>query len=150
MSIPWTQRYKPAGSARTHALLAAGLWTIVGAGLLTAGVVWSRADGWFRFAPVLAVAVLVGLLKGQFVLGKTARRVLDRISRRGEGRCLGGFISWRMWLMVLGMMVLGRLLRAGLLPRPLVAFVYESVGIALLIGAISLWRGFVRLGRPGV
>lgn len=149
MAAPWTQRYKPAASARTHALVAACLWTAVGGSLLLVGIAWSRAGGRPRVVLILGLAAVVGLLKGRFVLGKTAQRILDRIARRGEGRCLGGFISWQTWLMVIGMMILGRLLRAGLLPRTLVAFVYEAVGVALLIGAISLWRGYVRLSQSG-
>lgn len=144
----WIDHYKPAASKRTHAMLAASVWTLIGAGLLTAGIAWGRSSDGRWFLLLLAIATGVGLLKAHFALRKTADRMIERISRRGEGRCLGGFLSWRMWLFVLGMMALGRALRTGILPQPIVAFVYQAVGVALLTGAISLWRAWSRLPRP--
>jgi hypothetical protein len=144
----WIDKYKPAGSTRTQALLAAGLWSLVGAGLLIAGIIWGRASDGPWFLLLLATAAGVGLLKAHFALSKTAGRIADRISGRGNGRCLGGFLSWRMWLVVLAMMLLGRVLRTGILPQALIAFIYQAVGVALLVGAISLWRAWSRLPRP--
>ncbi len=143
----WIDRYKPAASTRTHVMLAATLWTLVGAGLLTAGIFWGRSSDGRWFLLLLAIATGVGLLKAHFALCKTADRIIERICRRGGGRCLGGFLSWRMWLFVASMMVLGRVLRTGILPLPLVAFIYQAVGVALLTGAISLWRAYSRLPR---
>jgi hypothetical protein len=53
-----------------------------------------------------------------------------------------------MWLVVAGMMLLGRLLRTGPVPELLVAFIYQTVGVALLIGGISFWRAYFRLPHP--
>lgn len=143
----WMHRYKPAASARTHLLAAAGLWTLVGSALLTVGAIWLTRRGGPVTVLVLAVAVGFGLLKARLVLRKTARRIADRIQARGDGRCLGGFLSWQSWMLVLAMMVMGRLLRSGLLSVWIVGAAYAAIGTALLVASITLWR---RWARPTV
>jgi hypothetical protein len=149
--MTWYHRYKPAASVQTQLAAAAVMWTLVGAGLLTVGILWSRSAGPVRLLVLLALAAGIGLVKARLVLRKSANRIVQRIRSRGDGRCLGGFISWRTWIMVGIMMMLGRALRHGLLPRPAVAFIYEAVGVALLAGAITLWSSLSssRLAHEG-
>ena len=51
-----TFRHKPAAKARTHLLLAALMWTIVGAMLLTVGAHWLLAAPLWLIIPLLALA----------------------------------------------------------------------------------------------
>lgn len=139
--------YKPAAAARVHLLLAAMMWTTVGALLLYFGLRWTfatRTPGVWLFA---VAAVAVGLLKGWFVLDRTAVRMIGRIQARGDGRCIGGFLSWRSWALVALMAGGGRLLRGGLLPRTVVGLLYVAVGIALLTAARRLWLAWHVLDR---
>jgi len=137
----WSQRYKPAASRRTQILSAAILWTLVGIGLGIAGSIWTfgAARGVVRIA-LLALALSVGWAKGRFVLARTARRTLARIEERGDGRCLGGFLSWKGWLLVATMVIGGRLLRGSPLPRTILGPLYLAVGVALLTGSFTFWR----------
>lgn len=131
-------RWKPAARARTQVLLAALLWTGVGIGLATAGLRWLlQGTRW----PVLwvAAAAVAGSVKGRWALAGAARRAAARIARRGDGTCLGGFLSWRTWLLVLGMMGLGALLRRSAVPTGLLGFVYGAAGTALLLGSRVFW-----------
>ncbi len=136
----WLERWKPAAPARAHVLAAAAVWTGVGVGLGTAGLVWTAEaePPWPWLLVPLAVAA--GVAKGRFALDRAARRAAGRIRARGDGRCLGGFLSWRMWLFVLGMMVLGGALRRSSVPRPALGFVYTAVGAALLWGSRIYWK----------
>lgn len=137
--------YTPAASARWHLLLAATMWTVVGALLLFFGIRWTGAAGGApRGGLLVAVAVVAGLLKARLVLGRVAARTVERIKARGDGYCLGGFLSWQSWLLVLGMMVAGRLLRGGVLPRAITGFLYTAVGTALLVGACRIWHAWYR------
>jgi hypothetical protein len=117
------QDYKPAAPARLHLLLAALLWTVVGTLLLCFGAAWTWTGGGPWGPWLLLAAVIVGLLKGRYLLAKTAARTIQRIRQRGDGRCLGGFLSWRSWLFVLAMMAFGRILRAGWVPHAVVGFI---------------------------
>ncbi len=132
-------KYKPAASARRHLLLAAVMWTTVGALLLFFGVRWAPGGrmpyGWW----LVAAAIAAGLVKGRFVLDRTAVRAIERIRTRGNGRCVGGFLSLRSWAFVALMAGAGRLLRGGLLPRYVVGLFYLSVGTALLLVSRRFW-----------
>lgn len=134
------ETYKPAAPARMHLLLAAVLWSTVGGALLIAGIRWLLL-GWSAVTPLLLLAALTGgVLKSRFVLRQKARKIVQRIQTRGDGRCLGGFISPAGWLMVLAMVGLGRLLRYGFLPLTLVAFIYVMIGTALVSASLAIWR----------
>ena len=136
----WLDRFKPAATARTHLMVAASVWTLVGSLLAFFGIRWLLADGRGYAFALAPVAVVVGLAKGHYVLPRTSTRVTDRIRVRGDGRCIGGFLSVRMWLLVAGMVLLGRLLRGGLLPLGVVGLVYLAIGTALVFGSRRAWR----------
>jgi hypothetical protein len=138
----WWRSLKPAAPARVHLLAASLMWTVVGGTLAFFGVRWALA-GRMAHPWLLAVAAAcVGAAKSRFVLDRAAGRVVERIRQRGDGRCLGGFLSLRSWALVILMMVCGRLMRAGLLAYPVVGFVYTAVGTALLLSARLLWRAW--------
>jgi hypothetical protein len=146
MPAELVERLKPAARARTHLCAAAALWTVCGAGLGVAGVHFARsaADPGTALA-VIAAGALLGLAKARFALAGFARRNADRILARGDGRCLGGFLSPGTWVFVASMMTAGFVLRRSALPRPLLGLVYVAVGVALLAGSLPLWR---RLAGP--
>jgi hypothetical protein len=145
----WIQAYKPAASRRTHLLLASLLWSAVGTLLLVFGV-WWVVHGHSRYAPgLVVVAVGIGVVKARFVLARTARRMIDRILARGDGRCIGGFLSIRTWLVVVVMASAGRWLRSGPIPHLIVGFIYAAVGTALLLASRHLWRAWHRVPTGG-
>ena len=93
---------------------------------------------------VLPLFLLLGLFKGKFVLTKSASRNVHRIRCRPEERyCLGGFMTWKAWLLVAGMIMLGRLLRMSPLPPLLVWGIYSAIGAALLMGSLHLWKAWM-------
>ncbi|MDF1553580.1 MAG: hypothetical protein P1P84_10990 [Deferrisomatales bacterium] len=139
------QRLKPAARARTQVLLAALLWTCVGVGLFSAGILWMSRSHPPWLVGLLALAAGIGLAKGQLLLSRTARKAAARIASRGDGTCLGGFLSWQSWLFVLGMMGTGAVLRRSDLPRTALGVVYVAVGIALLWGGRVFWAEWRRL-----
>lgn len=145
----WLTTYKPAASARMHLLLAAMMWTVVGAALLCFGVRWTLAGQIPYVWLFLAAAVMAGLLKSRFVLERTASRMIERIRTRGDGRCLGGFLSLRSWGFVALMIGAGCLLRTWMLPRTIVGLIYAAVGTALLLAARRLWQAWYRHNAEG-
>jgi len=143
------ERWKPRAAGRTQLLLAAALWTIVGSALLFFGARWTLAAfGGRTGALVVALGVVVGLLKGRFILDKTAGRITDRIAERGDGHCAGGFLSWRSWLLVGLMSGAGRFLRSGLLPLGVVGPLYAAIGTGLLFSSRCAWRRWRSAGLP--
>jgi len=143
------ERWKPRAAGRTQLLLAGALWTIVGSLLLFFGARWSfEAFGSGPGGLAVAVGIVAGLFKGRFVLDKAAARIADRIESRGDGRCAGGFLSWRSWLLVALMSGAGRLLRGGLLPHAVVGPLYAAIGAGLLFSSRIAWKRWRATGRP--
>ena len=120
------------------------MWTVVGAALALFGVRWVLSSSLPFASLLLAVAVGAGALKAIYALERSARRAVDRISDRGDDRCIGGFFSLKAWLCVVGMASLGWFLRHGLLPLPIVGLLYVAVGTALLLACRRLWSAWYR------
>lgn len=136
----WAERWKPTAGVRAHLVAAAGLWTVVGLGLTAAGLVWCSGVS-LPWAVVLAGAGLAaGLVKGRYVIRRLAEKNAARIIARGDGHCLGGFLSVKTWLLVAAMMASGMVLRRSAVPRPVLGVLYTAVGTALLAGSLILWR----------
>lgn len=136
----WLEAHKPAASSRVHRLLAASMWFAVGAGLATFGAVQTMRSAGSRAPWLFAVAIALGALKGHFILQRTARRNAARIERRGDDRCVGGFLSWRTCLLAVFMMALGRFLRHSGIPGQVLGPIYLTVGAGLVLGSLPLWR----------
>lgn len=145
----WLDAHKPAGSARVHLLLAAMMWTLVGIALLVFGVSQVRTGHLASDALLLVLAAAAGWAKGRFVLDRAARRVIERIRTRGDGRCIGGFLSLRTWALVALMVVAGRTLRHSFVPAVIVGLAYAAVGTALLVATRRLWQAAYR-SRTGL
>ncbi|MFH0981076.1 MAG: hypothetical protein V2A79_06015 [Planctomycetota bacterium] len=145
---PWVETFKPAASRRTHLLLAAVMWTVVGALLFYFGSRWVLQAHVSHAYLQIAAAAGLGVVKARFVLDRAAGRIIARIRARGDGRCLGGFLSFKSWGLVVFMVGAGRLLRRGLLPAPVVGLLYTAIGTALVVGARNFWRAF-QLERGG-
>jgi hypothetical protein len=140
MAERWKGVPVPRASRRSHLLAAAILWTAVGAALFLAGTIWMSSAGPGRALPAVGVAILLGWIKARYVLNRAAVRIVQRIEDRGDDRCLGGFLSWKSWLLVMAMMVLGRLLRRSPLPLLFRGLIYAAIGAALVLAGTTIWR----------
>jgi hypothetical protein len=143
----WVESHKPAAALPTHLMLAWLMWVVVGATLVGVGARWLWQAAPIA-APWLAVgAVAIGAIKSRLVLDRAAQRIVARIRARGDGRCIGGFLSLKTWGLVVLMMVAGRLLR-GTVAHGIVGPLYLAVGTALCISSRQSWRAW-RESIPG-
>jgi hypothetical protein len=143
MIRPWIDRLKPAAPARTHLLLAAAMWSAVGGTLCVVGALWAIDVRTPATLWLLAIAAAAGWFKARLALEPAAVRIVGRIRERGDGRCLGGFLSPGTWMLVAVMAVGGRLLRGGVLSSHLVGLVYVVVGVGLLVASRLMWRAWL-------
>ncbi len=138
-------RFVPAAQVKTRILLAALLWSGIGLMLLTRGVLALSGSGreiW------LGLAVLLGTIKSRLVLDRVVLKNMARLRGLDGDRCIGGVYSIKTWLLVAGMIVMGRLLRASPLPIWLIGLIYATVGWALFWSSRrgwSSWRQYDRL-----
>lgn len=140
----WADRHKPAAAMRTQLQLAWLMWATVGSVLIGVGAWWLLESAPTAGPWIGAIAMAVGAIKSRLVLDRAARGVVERVLERGDGRCLGGFLSLRTWGLVVLMMVAGRLLR-GTLAHGIVGPIYVAVGTALFLSSRISWRAWREL-----
>lgn len=130
-------RLKPGVPRTTHLLMAALLWTTVGTVLMIRGTLWLHEQEGLAY---ILPAVLLGSLKSFFILDKSAKKSIDRILHLADGSCLGAVYSVKTWLLVVGMMTMGYLLRKSSVPAEMVGFIYITIGWALFFSSRTGWK----------
>ena len=123
---------------KTSLVIVGILWFVVGAVLSFFGTKWILTLGIGpKLIMFLAPAVLIGTLKGKFVLQKVALKYYKR-SDIIEFNDNDIFLGWIKILGVKGfiliglMMAMGSFLRHSNIDRPILGILYLAVGIALL------------------
>ena len=130
-----------------HLWIAASIWTLVGAGLLTMGCVF-----WFHFpylgdldAEHIAIgsaALSIGLLKGKFVLDKTASRVIENTINLQEAnpfKSIFQMFGGKTIALIASMMGIGVILRAAGVSFEIRGLIYLAVGTGLLWSCRQYW-----------
>ncbi|TAL17006.1 hypothetical protein EPN96_07465 [bacterium] len=137
-------KIKPGAPVWLHLFLASLLWSAVGVFLLYRGgaalLELSMPEG----AAALGAGVLLGWFKGAKVLRPAAKKSAARIIKRGDGKCVGGFLSWKSWLFVAGMGFFGKWLRGAGVSPLILGPLLTGVGLALLSGAQIFFGAFVK------
>lgn len=150
MSTTWTGL-----TQQQHLWIAASIWTIVGVGLLTMGSVF-----WFHF-PYLgdldvehiaigAAALTVGLLKGKFVLDKTASRVIENtitLQEPNPFKSIYQMFGGKTIALIASMMGIGVILRAAGVSFEIRGLIYLAVGTALLWSCRQYWTSSFQLNK---
>lgn len=130
---------KPGASRKTHLLIAALIWSGVGLLLMIRGI---KMYGTITAGPVV-LALLAGTLKALFILDRAALRNIRRITALQDGACLGGVYSWKMWLIIGGMILAGRVLRMYGAASVYLGLLYVAVGWGLLLASRKLWKQYL-------
>jgi hypothetical protein len=130
------QRYKPGVSIRTHLLLGALIWSVVGFFLLANGFVLVSLENNLLYG---LSGLLLGTAKTFFILDRVARKNIKRINEFEDKVCFGSVYSVKTWMLVLGMIVLGRIMRTTILPGEIVGLIYAAVGWGLLLSSRLMW-----------
>lgn len=134
-------RYKPGVSVRTHLLLAALIWSVVGFFLLSNGLVLVSLRDHYWFA---ILGLTLGTAKTFFILDRVAQKNINRIEKFKHKVCIGSVYSWKTWVLVAAMIVLGRFLRTTVLPGEVVGLIYIAVGWALMLASRLMWRTWLK------
>ncbi len=140
---------------RQHLWIAATIWTLVGAGLFTMGLVF-----WFHL-PYLgfldtqhlgvgALALGVGLLKGKIVLDRTANRVIDRVATLQEPnpfKSIFQMFGAKTIGLILAMMGIGVGLRIAGVSFEIRGLIYIAVGAALMWSCRCYWLASAQVAK---
>lgn len=129
------------------------MWGLVGSGLLIAGGSFlfgerslsvlgsTKPSPGLTEAIGLVIALVLGFIKGNIVIKKLAKKYSLRIQQLPEMSPFYMTFSRKSWIMILGMIVLGRAIRALGAPHLVVGVIYVAVGFALIIGCRTYLEG---------
>lgn len=135
-------------------LLIGGLLTYKGLVLIT-GVIVNVQQGQYPLMNLLGqffqnversgmcivfIAILLGQIKGSFVLAKTVKRFVKRILLIPSPIHIKDLFPWRYLILIASMMSLGMLLRFLPIPRDVKAFIDLIIGSALISGAFLYFK----------
>jgi len=133
-------KFKPGVPKSVLLFIAGALW--LGTGIFLNGIsyTWLKAQ---PFAPALA-AFLVGvagaLIIHHFGFLRIVDKNLGRILPMHGPQCVFSFMTWKSYLLVMVMILLGLLLRHSPIPRLYLAVIYTAIGTALILSSIRYLR----------
>lgn len=121
--------------------MAAFIWSVVGLFLLIRGFGFTLVNDhlWYGL-----VGMAIGTVKAIFILDRTAKKNIKRIKEFDDNTCLGSVYSWKTWLLVAAMILLGRFLRTSAMPREVVGLIYTAVGWGLMLASRLMWLEWKR------
>lgn len=114
-------------------------------GILAPDSLSSRMQGIFGSSQqaataIVASALLVGLIKGRFVLARTVKRVVNRIRGLPLPIRFSQVYAPSYWILIASMVSLGVLLRFLPIPVDLRGWIDVAIGSALINGAMLYFR----------
>ena len=128
--------------------IAGGLWCVIGFFLVVRGIRLYQLAEIEQHATIFAITIsgfiagLIGLIKGKFVLSKTAHRNKNRIYKLDDPVKLKDIFSKPIYFLIPMMMALGILLRSYneyLGGYIVIAAIYCGVGMALIVSSRVYW-----------
>jgi hypothetical protein len=121
-----------------------------GVGLLLCGMAWrwliENHTAWAVPAGLLGLAV--SLVVYRFGFSHIARTNIQRIQAYLEKACVFAFMPWKSWILMVGMMGLGMLLRSSSLPRLYLVVIYATIGGGLFFSSLHYYPPALR-SAPG-
>jgi hypothetical protein len=137
----------------THLIVFSGLlWLVAGVSLLNLGLkLLTQAQGFSTFFTffgakeegttlIIATALLLGIVKGKFVLKKSAAQMLTRIYTLPNPVPLVQAYSRRYLVLLAFMMCLGALIKVLGIPNDVRGFIDIAIGAALIQGSTHYFR----------
>ncbi len=128
----------------------AGLWVFAAALLMVRAIPYLEElargrgvnSGPLALGISIGTALVIGYVKGRFVLRKAARKAVARLAQQGDTAPLRTVFPTKLVVLVASMMALGLALRSAPYPEGvkywLVGILYPGIGMALLWGAWEL------------
>ncbi len=138
--IPNKEKFKPAVEKPVLLLLAGALWIVVGTMLLTFSFHWIRAlQDNFSFIYICA-GVALALVIHHFGFLRVVDKNLKRILPMKGKKCLFSFMTWKSYVTVLIMIMMGVLLRHSPIPKSYLSVLYTGIGLALILSSLRYLR----------
>ena len=134
-------------SQRQHLLIAAMVWTMAAMMLILRGSVWivSHAHTHHYIIFGFSMVIVLGVLKGQLLLSRTASSMIGHIRCLDERSPFWKVYAPPMYLTVVTMVAFGIICRwigAHWHIYWIIGYLYSAIGIALFTSSASFWRAW--------
>jgi hypothetical protein len=134
------KKLKP-GVHKAWLLLIAGmLWISVGLMLDVLAFFWLKNEPPHKALVSAVIGFMLALLIHHFGFLRVVDKNLNRILPMEGARCAFSFISWKSYLLIAAMMLMGYGLRHSPLPRLYLASLYSAIGTALILSSTRYLR----------
>jgi hypothetical protein len=144
------RKFTPSVHKSILVFLAGAMWCGVGVMLIIFSVSWLRPLAFRSQLIFFGAGALAAIPVLHFGFARIAGKNLRRLMPLTEKKCVFSFITWRSYLIVLVMILLGSTLRHSSIPKPWLAVVYTGIGLALFLSGVKYLRFFIRILAAGL
>lgn len=135
---------RPAVSKSWLIAIAGLMWTGVGVMLCGLAYHWFISINTGVAAILGALGAVMALAAYHFGFSKIAQRNIKRLCLLTERTCVFAFQTWKGYLIIAFMIILGAILRSSPIPKSYLAMVYATIGGAIFLSSLHyyglLWR----------
>jgi len=135
-------KFKPAVPKKFLLVIAGAMWCCVGIMLIIMAIHWLYiypGNPWFFVIP----GVFIALIIHHFGFLKIVDKNLGRISRLPGKPCVFSFISWKSYLLIIIMVIMGVTLRHSAIQKQYLSVIYMGIGLALFLSSIRYFRNII-------
>lgn len=138
-----TDRFKPAVDKRVLLFLAGFMWICVGILLLSFSYSWIHALHDSVSLVLAGMGLVLALVIHHFGFLRVVDKNLGRILPLEGKKCIFSFMTWKSYIIVAIMIMLGVLFRQSPIPKPLLSILYTGIGLALIFSSFRYLRVLV-------
>lgn len=132
-----TDKYKIAVTKDVHIFLAGFTWLSIGIMLLIFVLSWLWRETLITILVHSGIGIIISLFIYKFGFIKIEKKNLSRIMSFEGKNCVFAFLSWKSYLIVPVMIVMGSTLRNSSIPKEYLAIMYLAMGLALLLSGVD-------------
>ncbi len=120
------------------------MWTAVGVMLCRLAYHWFVVTNTGVAAILGSLGAVMALVAYHFGFSKMAQRNIKRLCLLTDRTCVFAFQTWKGYLIIGFMIILGAILRSSQIPKPYLAILYTTIGGAIFLSSFHyyglLWR----------
>ncbi len=133
-------RFKPAVDKDVLLFLAGFMWIGAGILLLSFSYSWLRVEQGGVAVYSSGSGFVLALLIHHFGFLRVVDKNLGRILPMQGKMCAFSFLTWKSYLLLAVMMMMGILLRHSPIPKPYLSVLYTGIGLALVLSSVRYLR----------
>jgi hypothetical protein len=137
------ERFKIGVDKRVLLFLAGLMWICVGVMLLGLAYSWLSDLHDHRAFPFTAVGIIAALLIHHLGFLRIVDKNLGRILPMEGKRCVFAFVSFKSYILIAVMVLMGVILRRSHIPRQFLSSLYIGIGLALVLSSVRYIRVLV-------